>query len=679
MNKFNTGRPSCVMDTECLLGYWSIGFRSMDGRRKVYELFDGNPLDKKGIATIFRKFNVYSFNGIKYDIPMILLAMSGATTSELKRASDELIQFGVPHWTFMERHGLSIPDFVDHIDLMNVSPGAAAMPSLKIYAGRMHSRRMQELPIEIDEHVGELAREVVRTYHGNDLEVTADMVKELESQLQLRVLMSEQYGVDLRSKSDAQIAEAVIKAEIEKITGRKLYKPEIKPGYFEYTPPAYIKFQTAEMREILAGIRRAKFVVDGGGVVKMPDYLKDLDIKIGGSTYRMGLGGLHSMESRASHYSNDEYVLLDRDVTSYYPNIILGNELFPKHIGAHFLKVYRTIYERRIAAKKSGDKNTSETLKIVLNGSFGKFGSPYSVLYSPNLMIQTTITGQLAILMLIEAMELEGFQVVSANTDGFVTRVPRKQRESFNEIIAEWERSTRLETEETEYMALHSRDVNNYIALKKGKNGKIEAKLKGTFTASGPGQPGAAGLKKNPNMDICNTAVVEYLSKGTPIEETIEWCPDVRQYLTVRRVTGGALDQDGNPVGKALRWYYSKAVQGGFTYASNAKAVPESMGAKLMMELLDHLPTDIDYDYYIREAYAILEDVGVAVIDPRLKGRKGTLLAKLPDQKTYHEVNAATGIAACGLRRKSIRESWEEAEGRPMGRAYCSKCKKGNL
>lgn len=665
------------MDTECFLGYWSIGFRSChDGRRKVYELYEGNPLDRKAIARVFREWTVFSFNGIKYDMPMILLAMKGATTSELKQASDELIQFGVPHWTFMERHDLTMPDFIDHIDLMSVSPGAAQMPSLKIYSGRLHSRKMQELPIAIDEHIGDLARDVIRGYHGNDLDVTHDLKVELNTQVELRMLMSNEYGVDLRSKSDAQIAEAVIKAEIQKLTGRKVYAPEIKVGYFDYTPPAYIKFETPMMQEILAGVRRAKFVVDSGGIVKMPEYLKDLEIVIGKSKYKMGIGGLHSTESRASHYSDDEYVLLDRDVTSYYPNIILGCELFPKHIGPQFLKVYRTIYERRIAAKKSGDKNTSETLKIVLNGSFGKFGSPYSALYSPNLMIQTTVTGQLAILMLIEAMESEGMAVVSANTDGFVTKVPRNRRDRFNEIIAEWERNTRLETEETEYLALHSRDVNSYIALKKGKDGKIEAKLKGAFTASGPGQPGAAGMKKNPNMDICNTAVVEYLSKGTPIEETIEWCPDVRQFLTVRRVTGGAVDQDGNEVGKALRWYYSKSVQGGFTYASNGNAVPESMGAKLMLELIDHLPADIDYDYYVRESYAILEDLGVETIDPRLKGRKGTLLARLPDQKTYHIVNAATGVAVCGKRRDSIRDSWEEAEGRPMGRAFCSKCKK---
>ena len=47
-------------------------------------------------------------------------------------------------------------------------------------------------------------------------------------------------------------------------------------------------------------------------------------------------------------------------------------------------------------AKRTGDKVTNEAMKIMINGSFGKFGSKWSVLYSPDLLIQTTVTGQLA-------------------------------------------------------------------------------------------------------------------------------------------------------------------------------------------------------------------------------------------------------------------------------------------
>jgi hypothetical protein len=675
MTPYLESRPSLVSDTECYVNYWSIGFKAPDGRERLFELYDGHPLDKRAIASIFRQYTVYTFNGIKYDIPMILYAMSGATNAELKQASDELIQYGTPWWVFMERLGLSIPDFMDHVDLMSVSPGAPQMPSLKIYAGRLHSRKMQELPIAIDERIGDSERQVIRAYHGNDLDVTSDLKADLKAQLELRVLMSKEYGVDLRSKSDAQIAEAVIKSEIAKATGKGVYAPDIPEGYFSYEAPAFIRFHTQLLRGVLHNIKGTKFLVKPNGVVEMPDYMKNLKIEIGNSVYKMGIGGLHSTESRVSHYSDDEYVLLDRDVTSYYPMIILLCELYPKHIGPLFLKVYKRIFDRRLAAKKGGDKNTAETLKIVLNGSFGKFGSPYSALYGPRLLIQTTVTGQLSLLMLIEELEHCGFEVVSANTDGIVTRVPRERRDEFNAICFDWELQTGFTTEETEYLSLHSRDVNNYIALKKGKDGKIEVKTKGTFAASGPGLPGAAGQKKNPDMDICNEAVVEFLKRGEPIEDTIEWCHDPRKFITVRRVTGGAL-KDDEPIGKALRWYYSKEVTGGFLMAKSGNAVPKTIGAKLMMELQPAVPSDIDYDYYIRESYAILQDLGVSVDDPKLRGRNGRMYARLPDAKGIHVIDVATGVAICGKTRESIRDSWVEYKGMPDGHRLCGKCKK---
>lgn len=344
------------------------------------------------------------------------------------------------------------------------------------------------------------------------------------------------------------------------------------------------------------------------------------------------------------------------------------------------LKAEISALEREITELKRQQleaKNKAESLKVTLNGSFGKLGSPYSVLYAPNLMIQTTITGQLAILMLIERIEAAGMDVVSANTDGFVTKVPRARYKEFDAICLDWELDTGFNTEETEYHSLHSRDVNSYIAIANDK-GKTKVKLKGAYTASGPGQPGASGLKKNPDMDVCVDAVVAYLKDGTPIEDTIEWCTDVRKFITVRRVKGGAV-KDDEAVGKAIRWYYSTETRTGFHYKTNGNAVPRTIGAKPMLELDLALPSDLDYDYYIREAYAILQDIGMNAVDPKLRGRSGRFFGRLPKQKNIHIVNASTGIALCGRDRDSIRDSWEEHHSVPAGHRLCSKCRKEEL
>jgi hypothetical protein len=665
------------MDTECYRNYWSIAFRCVDtGRVARIRLTPHKALDRQRIARIFKNWRVISFNGWNYDMPMITLAMSGATNSELKRASDEIIMADLRPYTFYEKYGLELPSYLDHIDLMEVSPGSPQKPSLKMYAGRLHSHTMMDLPFDPDHVLSNEDIELLEEYHDNDLQVTQDFYFELKPQIELRAQMSEQYGVDLRSKSDAQVAEAVIKTEIERSTKRRIYRPEVNPGMFRYVPPQWVCFQTPQMQEIFNRIVSGRFLVKNNGQVEMPAFLEDLDIKIGNGVYRMGIGGLHSSENKQVCLSDDEFVILDRDVTSYYPSIILNNNLFPKHIGEGFLKVYRSIFERRVAAKKAGNKTVAETLKIVLNGSFGKFGSPYSVLYSPNLMIQTTVTGQLSLLMLIEELEMRGIHVVSANTDGFVTRVPVSRRSEFNAVCMEWEWTSGFGLEETHYRGLWSRDVNNYVAIT--SDGKI--KNKGAFAKGGPGLPGAMGMKKNPTNEICIEALEAFLKDGTPIEQTIRACTDIRKFVTIRRVNGGCVDQDGELVGKVIRFYYAEGVKGTLKYKNNGNDVPKTEGAKPLMtlpdEFPDEFPDDIDYEWYVRETTAMMQDVGLTAYDPKLANRTGTMLARLGDQVTFHHVRLPNGVAECGKAPESIRERWTEHNGGSEKIRLCPKCRR---
>ncbi len=260
--------------------------------------------------------------------------------------------------------------------------------------------------------------------------------------------------------------------------------------------------------------------------------------------------------------------------------MLLG--LFPPHLGRTFLQVYRGIVDRRISAKdsakaarKAGDKDRekffqviADSLKIVVNGSFGKLGSPYSVLYSPHLMTQVTVTGQLSLLMLIERIELAGINVVSANTDGVVIRCPRTREGDLAVIVASWERDTGFTTEEARYVGYYGRDVNNYIAVKEGfdkETKKWTGKPAGTKTK---GAYAPSGFSKNPTNRICVEAAEALLAKGVPVHETIRGCKDVRKFVSVRKVKGGAV-QGGQYLGSSIRWYYATGDRPEMVYASN--------------------------------------------------------------------------------------------------------------
>ena len=124
-------------------------------------------------------------------------------------------------------------------------------------------------------------------------------------------------------------------------------------------------------------------------------------------------------------------------------------------------------------------KTESDGLKIVLNGTFGKLFSKWSILFAPELGIRTTITGQLALLMLIEMMECSGIRVVSANTDGIVLLIPEGMDGIKAQVVQWWEKRTGMEMESTLYRSLHSRDVNNYVAITtdgKASEGALEIK-----------------------------------------------------------------------------------------------------------------------------------------------------------------------------------------------------------
>lgn len=651
-----------VMDIECYRNYFLVMFRSIaTGKVRYYDQFYGQALNITEIRRILREFLIVTFNGNNYDLPMLALALTGADCDALKRASDSIIVGNLRGWQFEQLHGVKIPQGIDHIDLIEPAFGQG---SLKLYGGRLHTKRLQDLPIEPDTLISPEQRLQLISYCGNDLQVTVELYTHLLPQIELREHMTKEYGVDLRSKSDAQIAEAVIRSQLTKILGTAPQKASIPKGTaFKYKHPAFLLFKSPGLRDLLREIVDSDFIIDENGSPIEPAALKDNAITIGKGVYRLGIGGLHSSEVSVAHHADEKYMLLDRDVASYYPNIILNCNLFPGHLTAAFLKVYRNIVETRLKAKRDGNSVVANALKIVANGSFGKFGSRYSLLYAPALMIQVTVTGQLALLMLIESLEAAGIEVVSANTDGIVIKCLRSRSDELLGLVQAWEKVTGFETEETQYRAIFSRDVNNYIALK----------AKGGYKGKGAFAP--TSISKNPQNNICVEAVCAWLEHGTPIRQTILGCNDIRKFVAVRTVRGGAIkithtnyDDTLTPgqkrsvllangwmqlapaplatakfdaipdgcgynletayrvfcgedtwsyLGKVIRWYYQINETGAIHYkvvnkTGGRNKVPSSDGACPLMELPDHLPCDIDYERYIREANDILKDIGAS-------------------------------------------------------------------
>lgn len=630
-----------VFDVECYRNFFYVAFKCLaNGKFVAFERSPDFDFPELKLRWMLWRFCLVGFNSASYDIPMVELAAKGLSCNELKEASDFIIQSGINYgnkkvtpFDIEKKYHIQIGKY-NHIDLFNVCPvngGVSANPaSLKLYSGRLHAERMQDLPFPESHILTAEDAAIVRPYCCNDLANTELLFNELAPELKLRMEMSEEYGIDLRSRSDAQIAEAVINSELQKVLGYYPRKPTLAADLvLQYNAPDFISYRSQQLRDMFEVVKNARFYLDGLGSPIMPDEIDKLKVKIGNSVYKLGMGGLHSTEKKISHKATDEIILADNDVESFYPRIILNQKLFPPHLGEAFLQVYNPIVETRIhakseaaKAKKAGDKagakrwkTIADSLKITINGSFGKLGNKYSTLYAPQLMLQVTITGQLVLLMLIEMLEEAGISVISGNTDGIVSKYHKDRHNDVRAIIAEWEKRTNFKTEETRYSAVYSRDVNSYVAIKtdggdeeaRFLDERLGVKTKGAYCERGSALNSI--LSKNPEALVCSDAVISFLKNGTPVEKTIRECKDIRRFVSVKNVKGGG-EKNGVYLGKVVRWYYPKGETGHISYVGSGNKVGKTDGARPLMDLPPEFPDDVNYEWYINEAVDMLYDCG---------------------------------------------------------------------
>jgi hypothetical protein len=594
-------RERLVFDIESYPNYWCIGFKSLDSGKCVYfESSEEYPdFNKSKLAWIARNFILIDFNGENYDRWILNIAVKQNTDCwDMYNATQGIIRFGDRGWQVCRRFGAKkVP--INHIDLFELT---ALSPSLKTMAGRMGSPLMMDLPFDPTTELNYEQQRIVFWYMFNDLHNTELLYYAHLADIQLRENLGPRYQLDLRSKSDAQMAEAIFRKETWRRTGRVPQPPDIRPNHqFYFQMPRYIQYLTKNLQWVKHQVETTPFEIEPSGYVRLPEVLTKLEIPIGDGLYRMGIGGLHSHEESRYFLADNEWSLRDYDVPSYYPKLILASGIYPPAIGLIFFQIFSGIVNERLEAKAGSQKTKAEALKIVVNGTFGKTLDPYSIMYYPELGIQTTISGQLSLLMLIERIVIAGMQVVSANTDGVVIRSLKNDRNILNRIIHGWEQDTGLELEPTDYSAIYSRDVNSYIAIKLDGT----TKLKGAY--------GEAGLKKNPHYEICSEAIVAFLTKGIPLQETITSRKDINKFVSVRNVRGGCAKvypDRTEYVGKVARWYHPIDETGEIVTCNKGHVVPETEGARPIMRYNGEFPDDVNYEFYLQVAQDNLKALG---------------------------------------------------------------------
>jgi len=589
-----------ILDVESYPNYFLAGFKHVQSGKFIFLENDFNP---RFLSWLLHSFRTVGFNSIHYDLIVLWASYVNRDPGFLKQVTNDIIVYGKSKSEVEREYGFKCYplELRQHIDLINVCP---LKGSLKLYAARLHCKRIQDLPFPDSEYLEDWQRDVVRDYNGNDLDNTDIIFKFCKERLALREALSIKYGEDLMSKSDAQMAEVVIPKEVAKLNGKWPKRPEIEPGTaYKYSVPPYIKFVTPQLQDLLYKIKKAEFVVQDNGYIALPKELEGATVTINGTTFAIGIGGLHSQEKSIGYESDEENQLSDRDMVSFYPNILINGKLYPSALGPNFLIIFQGFKDQRVIAKRNKNFTEDKGLKIFINGMSGKLSDVWSKMRSPDLTIQMTITGQLTLLLFVEILTCNGFKVISANTDGIVIYHKRANNEKLLYWIKYFEQLTGFETENTKYSRYYARDVNAYFAVK--ANGEV--KVKGPY--SEVGSQSGTQLDNNPITLICSDAIKLFLSNGVDIAKTILDCKDTRRFVTVRQVKGGA-HKNGEYLGKVIRWYYAKGEYGTINYVINGNKVPETEGAKPAMDLPDDFPNDVNHEWYIDKCKEILYDIG---------------------------------------------------------------------
>ena len=342
----------------------------------------------------------------------------------------------------------------------------AKRSGLKWIQYSMDWQNILDMPLSHEtEIVSQKQIDTIIEYCVNDVESTKEIFNRSKSLISLRKTLTKEYGINLFSASEPRISKELFgyylsrllnipKSELKKM---RTYRETIK---FKDIILPYVEFKSAEFNVLLDRFKHVELDPSNlrGGFKYNVNYKS--------VTTHFGLGGAHGAREPGVYVSDDEYIIMSSDVTSFYPNLVIKNRWSPGHFPAdEFCDQYEWFFRERKKIPKSNPMNY--VYKIILNSTFGLSNDINSFFYDPELCMKITVNGQLTLMMLYEMIMEEIPEAVSLlqNTDGIEIRIPRKDKDKYLEICKQWEDITNLQLEHEEYQKLVLGDVNNYIGL----------------------------------------------------------------------------------------------------------------------------------------------------------------------------------------------------------------------
>lgn len=636
-----------VYDLETPANLFTAGFKDITtGKKKAFIIHDScnefEQLIEFLTKIITHKYTLIGYNCLQFDAQIIQYLINNYDTlkywsgDDIARKIHEIAQqiISLPD---EEKFGQLIPEWkleIPHIDLYKQChfDGKAKRTSLKWLQFSMRFPNIESMPIHHTAEVDADKIPMVISYMGNDIDATGEFFNRVKFETDLREVLSEKYGKNLINASEPRLAREIfgkILSEAMDIDYRALkekrtYRSRV---YGKEMVFPYIKFKDPVLQSVKDFYQRLDF--DPYNFEN-----NNLNLKYIEKVFRWanmpeivaGLGGIHGCVNPGVYECAEEWLLEDIDVTSYYPNLGIKNNLYPEHLSQTFCDVYEDLFNERQKIDKKDPVNY--IYKIILNSAYGLSKEMNNYFHDPKYTFTITINGQLLILMLAQRLKekIPGIMFYQLNTDGVTVGYHPRYQSAVTKVKEEWQTLTKLALENNFYKKMVIKDVNNYLAIDiKGK-----VKRKGLFGYSMNPEDKEMAYHKNPSELIIPKAIEAWFKDGKNYEDFIRESTDIYDFccgvkikrdfdLFEHRYNTKTGQIDIEQINQQVcRYYVSKA----FTtlkkkYKAHAKTPGRVIEVKKNCNLTyfnryvkkDMKDYNLDYDYYIAAVRDIINDI----------------------------------------------------------------------
>lgn len=490
----------------------------VNDRQALIDLYNAN------VKNIWSGFNIKHYD--QYILKGIMLGMNP------KSINDAIIVEDKEGWS-LSREFSRIP-----LIMYDVFQGRGF--GLKTLEGFMGSNiKETDVPFNLDRKLTEKEIRMSIQYCTHDVEETMKVFMERIDEFNSQYDLVKTFGLPLASLGDsgAHLVSKVLECE------RKQYDD----GYDFYVLPHIRINKYKEVLDFFNSIKGNPQNLDPADY-----YTQKFITMVAGIPHTFGFGGLHGapgtinikkngtkeITSTPRHYKGAIYHV---DVNNYYPSILIAHNLVTRSATNNkYAEIYETrrqLKMKQLAAKTKGEakmyKKQQSPYKQLLNALSGAMKDRNNKAYDPRNNNMMCINGQLMLLDLIEHLEaIPDFILIQSNTDGLIIQIPDTDEafDMLDDICYEWE--TRCSTSlcsitlaTDQISEIYQKDVNNYLWI--DVNGDIERK--------------GAYVKELDRLDndlpIINEALVNYMTKRIPLEETIFGCDELIKFQQIVKLS----------------------------------------------------------------------------------------------------------------------------------------------